>query len=269
MKCARIKYSEAEMLWLEVNRMMVISDYHRAFYLEFGRSDVTAPHLHGLRKRKGWKVGRDPGRYVGRGRSYSPAEIEWLRDNSSLALPDCHRAFQEKFDRPGVTAEKLQSLRKREGLKTGRTGHFEKGAAPANKGKKMPFNPNSARTQFKAGQLPYNTKYEGHERVGTHGYMEISVNETNPHTGFERRYVLKHRWLWEKANGPIPADMVLKCKGGALNTDPSNWELVPRAILPRLNGRFGRGYDAAPAELKPVILAVAKLEHRIREKRKR
>jgi hypothetical protein len=104
--------------------------------------------------------------------------------------------------------------------------------------------------------------------VTVDGYVEISVNETNPHTGFERRYVQKHRWLWEKKNGPVPYGFVLKCKGDRLDTDPSNWELIPRAILPRLSGRFGRGYEDAPKELKPTIMAVAKLEHQLREKRR-
>ena len=54
---SRIPYSPAEMRWLEENRLMVIGDYHRAFVEAFGRADVTAAHLHGLRKRKGWKVG--------------------------------------------------------------------------------------------------------------------------------------------------------------------------------------------------------------------
>ncbi len=42
----------------------------------------------------------------------------------------------------------------------------------------------------------------------------------------------------------------------------------PFAQLGRLNGRFGRGYDAAPAELKPTILAVTELEHQARTARK-
>jgi hypothetical protein len=67
---------------------------------------------------------------------------------------------------------------------------------------------------------------------------------------------------WEEANGPVPAGYVLKSReGNRQNTDPANWELVPRAILPRLNGRFGRNYDSAPSELKPTIMVVAKLEH--------
>jgi hypothetical protein len=62
--------------------------------------------------------------------------------------------------------------------------------------------------------------------------------------------------------------MVLKCKGDPANADPANWEAVPRGLLPRLNGKASRGrnYDKAPDELKPTIMAVAKLEHRLHEK---
>jgi hypothetical protein len=51
-----------------------------------------------------------------------------------------------------------------------------------------------------------------------------------------------------------------------------NWELVPRAILPLLNGgrnKRGIAYDQAPAELKPTVMAIAKLRHRGRAVRKR
>ena len=79
MRSARIAYSAAEMRWLEANRTLIISDYHRAFCAEFGRANVSAAHLHGLRKRKGWKVGRAKGRFAGRHLRYSAEEIEWLR----------------------------------------------------------------------------------------------------------------------------------------------------------------------------------------------
>ena len=52
------------------------------------------------------------------------------------------------------------------------------------------------------------------------------------------------------ADGPVPDGHRLKClDGDKTNCDPSNWEAVPMALAPRLNGRFGRGYDTAPAEL--------------------
>ncbi|WP_175366821.1 HNH endonuclease [Tardiphaga robiniae] len=266
-RCARISYSAAEMRWLSDNRTMIISDYHRAFCAAFDRADVTAAQLHGLRKRQGWKVGpRDPGHYAGRYTLFSAPEMEWLQANSTLEIGEYHVAFCAAFSKTDVSKQQLHAARKRYGWKVGRTGRFEKGSVPANKGKPAPYHPNSAATRFKPGQRPVNTKYAGHERVGSQGYVEISIDETNPHTGADRRYVHKHRWLWEKLNGPVPADMVLKCKGEKANPDPSNWEMVPRGLLPRLNCKSGRNYDAAPAELKPMIMAVAKIEHQVRER---
>lgn len=199
---------------------------------------------------------------------YSARELAFIRRHRKKPRRDAHAAFVRKFRRRDVSLENFKALCTRKGWRTGRDGKFEKGIVPANKGKKMPYNANRARTQFKKGGRPPNTKWAGHERLSREGYIEISVNETNPHTGFERRYVLKHRWLWEKKHGPVPEGMVLKCKGDKRDTDPSNWELVSRALLPRLNGRFGRDYDHAPAELKPTIMTVAKLAHELRERRR-
>lgn len=216
MKGHPIRYSDAELAWLEENRLMVISDYHAAFVATFDRQDVTLKHLHGLRKRKGWK--------------------------------------------------------------TGRTGCFVKGDIPHNKGVPCPpgkggRHPNARKTQFKKGNVPHTHRGPGHERVDSKdGYVVMIVAERNPWTGAATRPVHKHRWLWEQQNGPIPDGMVLKClSGDKTDTDPSNWELVPRGALPRLNGGTRQkhlAYDDAPSELKPAILAVARLDHQVREKRK-
>lgn len=274
MKRRRISYSVEEMAWLQANRAMIISDYHRAFVAAFGRADVAAGHLHALRKRLGWKVGRQPGRFAGRHTRFSPAEIAWLRENRTLPIADYHRAFMAAFSRADVTAENLHGLRKRQGWKTGRTGRFEKGRTSENKGKRCALgtgglHPNAVRTQFRKGASPQNYRGPGHEYVDSQsGYVVLIVDQTNPWSGAATRPVLKHRHLWEQAHGPIPDDMCLKClDGDKANSDPSNWELVPRAILPRLNGRFGLGYDAAPAELKPTIMAVAKLKHQIHRRK--
>ncbi len=208
--------------------------------------------------------------------SYSAEEMRWLEANRMMVISDYHHAFVEAFGRDDVTAINLHSLRKRKGWKTGRTGQFEKGAAPVNKGQKCPpgvggRHPNSRATQFRKGGLPHNYHGAGHERIDSKdGYVIIIVDETNPWTGAATRPVHKHRWLWEKANGPIPNGFVLKCRDGdKTNCDPSNWELIERGLLPRLSGRFGRDYDHAPAELKPVFMTVAKLQHAARRKGKR
>ncbi len=202
---------------------------------------------------------------------YSGRELAFIERRCTMNRRELHAKFLAKFDRPDVSVIHLNALCKRKGWFTGRTGQIVKGSVPHNKGKQHPAgrSAGAARHHFKKGNLPHNTNYLGHERVSKDGYVEISVDEANPHTGFERRYVLKHRWLWGKQRGPIPEGMALKCKGDKTNCEPSNWELIPRALLPRLGGRFGRGYDAAPTELKPTIMAVVKIEHQIRERRRR
>jgi hypothetical protein len=188
----------------------------------------------------------------------------WLEANRLMVISDYAAAFNERFGRD-IAAANLHALRKRKGWKTGRTGCFEKGQEPFNKGKPHPTRGRAAETQFKKGGRPHNTNYLGHERVSKDGYVEISVAERNPHTGFERRYVLKHRWLWEQANGPVPAGHALKClDSNKQNTDPSNWEAVSRAMLPRLAGKVGRykrclAYDDAAPEVRPVLMTIAKL----------
>jgi hypothetical protein len=200
-----------------------------------------------------------------------PEERAWIAARADWPRADLHRAFVAFWLRPEVSLQAFRAFCKREGIMTGRTGCIEKGAVPPNKGKPMPPHVRAkvSASMFRKGHLPHNTKGAGHERVGADGYVWVSVDEVNPYTGFERRYVQKHRWLWEQENGPVPEGHVLKClDANKLNTDPSNWECIPLAVLPRLNGKFGRGYDGAEPEIKPVIMAIAKLEHAARQARR-
>ena len=195
-------------------------------------------------------------------------ELAWIEAHKDWPRAVLHQGFCARFERDDIIEGALTSLCKRKGWLTGRPG-YPKGHVPANKGKKMPFNPNTAATQFKKGQQSHNTKFLGHESITKDGYVLISVAETNPHTGFERRYVQKHRWLWEQANGPVPEGTRLKSlDGNRANTDPANWVAIPFEMGPRLNGICGRGYDQAPAELQPTIVAITRLEHQARVARK-
>ena len=80
---------------------------------------------------------------------------------------------------------------------------FVKGQEPANKGKRIEDFMTaegiaaSSRTRFKAGHRPHNTKPIGYERLDDNGYVYIKVS-------MEQKMVLKHRYVWEQANGPIP-----------------------------------------------------------------
>lgn len=210
--------------------------------------------------------------------NYSAAELAWLGANRTLPIGDYHQAFCAVFDRTDVSAANLHALRKRKGWRTGRTGCFERGSTPANKGKpcapgKGGNHPNARRTQFTPGQRRGVAvrlyKPIGAERVSRDGYLERKINDDLP---LQARWRAVHLIRWEAEHGALPKGMALKClDGDKLNTAPSNWALIPRAILPRLNGgphQSFMAYDAAPAELKPTILATAKLAHRARAARK-
>lgn len=205
----------------------------------------------------------------GRAIPYLPEELAWIEANCHLPRTELHSGFCFRFGRRDVTVDHLKALCTRKGWQTGRSGCFPPGNVPANKGKKMPYHPNSAATRFRKGQRPHTWRGAGHESIDREGYVWLIVDELNPHTGADTRRVQKHRWLWERANGPVPDGHVLKClDGDKTNTDPSNWEPIPKALLPRLNARFGRDYDAAPAEIKPTLLAITKLEHEARTLRR-
>lgn len=72
---------------------------------------------------------------------------------------------------------------------------------------------------FKKGSLPHN--YKNGQYISKDGYIMKSVGG-----GVQR---LKHIWLWEKINGPLPAGYCLRCVDGDIkNTDPGNWNLITR-----------------------------------------
>ena len=209
---------------------------------------------------------------------YSDAELTWLEANMTMVISDYHAAFVTKFGRNDVSLANLHSLRKRKGWRTGRTGCFVKGQVAHNLGKKFApgkggRHPNARATQFKKGERSGVAiklwKPIGTERVTIDGYVERKVNEGLPR---KNRWKQVHRINWEAVNGPIPEGYALKClDGDKANTDPSNWEAMPRGILARLNGgrfRSTISYDAAPDELKPLVMASAKLKHAVHERRK-
>lgn len=209
----------------------------------------------------------------GRAIPYAPEELAWIEARKELPRAELHALFCAFWQRDDVTVTALNGLCKRMGWLTGRTGCFQKGLVPHNKGKPMSpeVKAKCMRTAFKKGDVPANRRGPGHERIcPKDGYVVMIVAERNPWNGHSTRPVHKHRYLWEKANGPVPEGHVLKClDGDKTNCDPSNWEAVPQAIMPRLNAR-GRGvaYDQAAPELRPAIMAVAKLDHAARQRRK-
>lgn len=202
--------------------------------------------------------------------SYSAEELAWIEARKEQPRLALHSAFIAKFHRTEGSATNFKALCKRKGWMTGRTGQFFKGQVSHNAGMKGVCAPGSEKGWFKPGirrgVASKLYKPVGTERVSKEGYVERKINDDLP---LQRRWRMVHLINWEAINGPVPDGHRLKCLDGDRgNTDPENWLSIPLALAPRLNGRFGRGYDQAPAELKPLILATAQLEHAVREKRK-
>lgn len=202
--------------------------------------------------------------------SYAAAELAWIEARKDQPRRELHEAFIAKFHRADVTLTNFKALCKRKGWMTGRTGQFFKGQVSHNAGMKGICAPGSEKGWFKAGvrQGVASKLYKaiGTERVSKDGYIQRKINDDMP---LQRRWRMVHLINWEAVNGALPKGHRLKClDGDRSNTDQANWQAIPYALAPRLNGRFGRGYDQAPAELKPVIMATAQLEHAVREKRK-
>lgn len=191
--------------------------------------------------------------------NWSDEELRWIKKHRTMERAKAHAKFCEQFRTVNLGA--YISLCKRNKWLTGRDGRLKPGNIPPNKGKKVPYNANSARTQFKKGERRgvANHVYKpiGHERVTPDGYVERKIHNGLP---MQSRWRAVHLINWEAIHGPLPKDHCLKCKSeNRADTNPSNWELIPRGVLPFLNGHRGHHYKQVSDEAKPVVITLAKL----------
>lgn len=174
---------------------------------------------------------------------YSRAELAFIKKHKTMVRWRLHVMFVEMFDRPDVSYENIKDVCRRYGWRTGRP-----------------------RYQFTAASPQWGWRPVGSERVWD-GYVQRKIKDVGPS---------KQRWRWlhlinfEAVNGPLPAGHVLKClDGNTQNTEASNWVAVPKGVLSRLNGGPRQKrlcFDRAPPELKPTLMAIAVLEHKLHQK---
>lgn len=169
-------------------------------------------------------------------------------------------AFTEKFGWV-ISIGQVNSYIGNHHLNTGRTGYFEKGQVPPNKGKKMSAETYEkvAATMFRKGNVPKNHRPIGSERVNTYGYVEVKVAEPN-------KWKLKHRVVWEAANGKIPRDYIVIFRDNdKTNTDIGNLMLIKRGTNATLNHL---GLCEFAGEFKDTAVAIAELKHVTNQKRR-
>lgn len=182
----------------------------------------------------------------GRWIQYSKAELAFIKANCTLLRSELYRQFQERFERPDVSMVNINSLCKRRGWVTGRSGRFEKGHVPAANAR--PKGPN--KTSFKKGQMPHNWKPVGSTRLSKDGYLEKKVKEP-------KTWRQVHVMEWEKANGKVPAGFCLRFKDGdKTNITLDNLELTSRNVNLQLNRLH---YESQPDPLKPIVKTLGSL----------
>lgn len=186
----------------------------------------------------------------------TPEHLAFLREAyATMSLCELAPAFNTRFG-TAVTEKQIRSTLRNHRIRSGRTGQFEKGQTSWNLGKKGYMGANT--TSFKKGNVPANHQPLWSERVGKDGYLEMSVPERNPYTGFPTRYKHKHVWIWEQAHGPKPkGTAVIFRDGNNRNFNLDNLLLVTRTELLAMNLH---DYKNQPEELKDSILALAKVE---------
>lgn len=262
---AGFKYTPQMIGWLrEHYPQLSVEQLGVAFNARFG-TDKTGQQLKSACKARGIKSGRGPGDLMrGRSKLFTPVQVQFLKDTyPKLRLPALVDAFNAEFSTEFKLTQ-IKAFLKNHGITCGRTGHW--GERPSwNKGSAGTglCKPNSG--SFKKGDVPPNITELYTERTNRDGYIEIKVPLPNPYKkGQQTRYMLKHRWLWEQANGPVPrSHAVVFIDGDRTHCELSNLELITRAELSALN-RFG--YYDAPEELRPTIRALAKLDATARRK---
>lgn len=173
-----------------------------------------------------------------------------------LACKPLTRLFNKTFNaRVNTTA--LHSSLLRFKIKSGRTGRFEKGDIPFNKGLKgQGFSP---QTQFKKGNVPAGTHQVGTERKRSDGYVWVKIAE--PRTWRE-----KHVLLYESVHGKVKkGHAVIFLDQNPDNINIDNLKMVERRLLLRLNKN---GYKKTPEPLKSSVLAFSELEVQIHKSEK-
>ena len=155
------------------------------------------------------------------------------------------------------TKTQIAAAIKRYGLSTGRTGRFEKGRVPFNKGTKGLTSANS--TSFKKGNVPHTYLPIGSESVTRDGYTIVKVSDEGTRN---QRWRPKHRLIWEKHHGPVPdGHAIVFGDGDKTNLSIDNLILVSRSQLSVMNTKKLIKNDAeltrAGANISQLMVAIS------------
>ena len=122
----------------------------------------------------------------------------FLSAKRAMPRKDLAAAFNARFGR-SVSAANIAAVCKRNGWTTGRSGRFEKGIVPANKGTKGLMKANAG--SFRRGLVPHNAVPVGTEAVAK-GWVKVKVAEPDVWRN-------KSELVWEAAGRKLEKGFLL------------------------------------------------------------
>ena len=194
------------------------------------------------------------------GHQYTAEEQKFMKEYvPGHSYREIQKAFTEKFGWE-ISLGQVNSYIGNHHLNTGRTGRFQKGQEPPNKGKKGICAAGCEKTWFKKGHIPANYRPIGSERVNKDGYIEVKVADPN-------KWRLKHRVVWESVNGKIPKGYIIIFRDNdKTNTDINNLMLIKQGTHAVLNHT---GLCEYSGEFKETAVRIAELKTVSNEAKKR
>lgn len=145
-----------------------------------------------------------------------------------------------------------------------RDSQIKPGSVPPNKGKKIHEYMSasairkSAKTRFKKGHTPINTKFDGaitirhsHKQRNAPAYAWIRLSKG--------KWEMLHVWLWKKHNGRIPKGYIVVFKDkNTMNVDIKNLEMITLEENMKRNTIHNM-----PPELKDIALLIGRLTRKM------
>lgn len=185
------------------------------------------------------------------GHQYTDEEHKFMAEYfPGHSYMEIQKAFTEKFGWE-ISVGQVKSYRGNHHLNTGKTGRFQKGQEPPNKGKKGTYAAGCEKTWFPKGNMPKNYRPVGSERISKDGYIEVKVDDPN-------KWKLKHRCVWEAANGEIPKGYIVIFRDNdRTNVNIDNLLLIKRCTHAVLNHA---GLCEYCGEFKETAIHIAELK---------
>lgn len=186
---------------------------------------------------------------------------KFVMDNyKEYEAPILARMINEKFGTE-FTGLQVKRWKNNRGLNSGLTGATNKYRPNVHKGQKGWCVPGSEKTQYKKGAKPCNTEplLTVKKRPGAGGYLFIKIGEPS-------KWMMYHRYVWEKANGPLkPGEKLKFLDGNKENCSLDNLIVIDDRIQGRCQSL--KRYSTDPQLTKAGIL-MSKLEFKIEDKGK-